>query len=302
MEIINLSVLKIKPDPTQPRQTLDTEKIKGMAESMITEGVINPIEIDKNYFIVTGEMRWRAAKAAGLKTIPCRIIESIGIDRYRRQVVENIHHNTMTDWDTAKALEKLLDYYKNDSRVKAPHDKGYAYLGKMLGIRHQIVYKYISILGDSKEIQDNIKAGKINASWAEEIRPVDNRWKSKLLKKILNEEFKTRDDAREVIRALKRSPNLGDKILAAKSIKEVFQISPPIAYQIRESYNPVNELSGIVDQLVDWVKRNPPDAVGRVHAARIIFNLNGAVNAANAWGHNALTAGTKQLKESDNGN
>lgn len=295
MEIVNLPINKIKPDPNQPRQTVDQDKVKGMAQSIITEGVINPIEVDKNYIIITGEMRWRAATEAGLETIPCRIIEITAEDRFRRQVIENIHHNTMSDWDTAKALERLL---KTPTIKRAPNDTGHAALARMLGIRHQAVAKFLGVLKDPQVVQDSVREGKFNASLAEEIRPVAEHFKERLVAKILADEYKTRDDVREVIRALKRNPELGDKILAAKTIAEVFVISPTAAQKIHESYNPVNELSGIVDKLVDWLKRNPPDSVGSVHATRVIFNLNGAVSSINKWGNQTI----KLLNSEEKGN
>lgn len=278
--MVNLPINKIKPDPKQPRQTLDQEKIKGMAQSIVTEGIINPIEVDKNYIIITGEMRWRSAKEAGLKTMPCRIIEIAEQDRYRRQVIENIHHNTMTDWDTAKALQRLL---MAPDIKSSPNDTGHATLARMLGIRHQAVAKFLGVLKDPEVIQKSVREGKINASLAEEMRPVPAEFKEKLLNQILADKYKTRDDVREVIRALKRNPEFGDKILAAKTLKEIFRISPTAAQKIHNTYLPVNQLSSIVDDLVNWLKENSPESVGAVHTTRIIFNLNGAVSAINKW-------------------
>ncbi len=74
-KIISIPIEKIKPDVNQPRQYIDEEDLKGMAQSIVTEGIINPIEVDKNFVIVTGERRWRAAKIAGLKSVRAMIIE-----------------------------------------------------------------------------------------------------------------------------------------------------------------------------------------------------------------------------------
>jgi ParB family chromosome partitioning protein len=69
MNIQEYPIAKIIPDPSQPRTVFPPTRIAEMAKSILTEGVINPVEIDKDGVIVTGEMRWRAAKEAGLKTI-----------------------------------------------------------------------------------------------------------------------------------------------------------------------------------------------------------------------------------------
>ncbi len=91
MKIVNVLLSKIKPDKNQPRQTIDEEHIKEISQSIVTEGVINAIEIDENNVIITGEQRWRAAKLAGLKEVPCKILKITPELRFRRQVIENLH-------------------------------------------------------------------------------------------------------------------------------------------------------------------------------------------------------------------
>ena len=73
MEIIEIEIDKIKPDKDQPRTSMDELELKEMAQSIVTQGVINPIEVDNDMVIITGERRWRAAKIAGLKVVPVKI-------------------------------------------------------------------------------------------------------------------------------------------------------------------------------------------------------------------------------------
>jgi ParB family chromosome partitioning protein len=95
MQILQKNINEIRPDPNQPRKNFPEKRIREMAKSILTEGIINPIEIDKDGVIITGEMRWRSAKEAGLTTVPVKVIDP-GENRFRRQVIENVHHNTMT--------------------------------------------------------------------------------------------------------------------------------------------------------------------------------------------------------------
>ena len=111
MNIIQKNINEIRPDTNQPRKNFPETRIREMAKSILTEGIINPIEVDKDGVIVTGEIRWRSAKEAGLKTVPVKVIDP-GKTRFRRQVVENVHHNTMTTMDTSRALSKLLSHNK----------------------------------------------------------------------------------------------------------------------------------------------------------------------------------------------
>ena len=100
--------------------------------------------------------------------------------------------------------------------------------------------------------------------------------------KIIQGDFTNRDEAVEVAVALRRNPEKADEILKVKP-SQVTTIAPRIADQIRESYNPVNELSDIVDSLVAWLTKNPAASIGAVHAPRIILNLSGAVQSINEW-------------------
>jgi len=103
-----LLVDKITPDALQPRKYFDEEALKEMAISIKNEGLINPIDFDENFVIITGERRWRSSKLAGLKEVPVRFLSGLSPDkRFIRQVQENLHQNTMSAWDTALALDKV---------------------------------------------------------------------------------------------------------------------------------------------------------------------------------------------------
>ena len=82
---ISIPIDKIRPDKNQPRKSFDEDALKGMAVSIKNEGVINAIEIDEKFIIITGEQRWRAAKIAGLKEVPVKIIENITEERDNTQ-------------------------------------------------------------------------------------------------------------------------------------------------------------------------------------------------------------------------
>jgi len=104
-----VEVSKIKPDPKQPRKYFSKESIEELAASIKEHGVIKNIEIDKDFLIVTGENRWRAAKKAGLHKVPCRIVDLNDDSRFERQIHENVHHTPMSSWDLAMALKKYRD-------------------------------------------------------------------------------------------------------------------------------------------------------------------------------------------------
>lgn len=124
-----VEISKIKPDPKQPRKYFSKESIEELAASIKEHGVIKNIEIDKNFFIVTGENRWRAAKKAGLGQIPCRIIDPSDESRFERQLHENIHHAPMSEWDLAMAIKKYIDDGENTVSVARRFGKSHSWAG-----------------------------------------------------------------------------------------------------------------------------------------------------------------------------
>lgn len=107
----------IKPDPNQPRKHFDDEYIAGLAESIADTGLINPIEIDSNYVIITGECRYRACKLLQMEHVDVSINEKeySQYERFRRQIIENIQQSGvkkngsgMGPIDTAKAFNRLF--------------------------------------------------------------------------------------------------------------------------------------------------------------------------------------------------
>jgi len=105
MKIEQIEINKLKLDKNQPRKTFDEEKLNDMAETFKTQGAIQPIEVDENNVIVTGELRFRASKIAGLKEIPCKVLKGLTSEsRLERQLVENFNRQDMKVSDVKEAL------------------------------------------------------------------------------------------------------------------------------------------------------------------------------------------------------
>jgi len=300
MEIIEVEIDKITPDPNQPRTSIDESDLREMAASIITEGIINPIEIDKQNVIVTGERRWRAAKIAGLKTI--RAIEiSIGQDeRFMRQVIENIHHNTMSDWDTANALAKLICLSPGERHPLAPisgpgASKGITWLHQKTGKSQSFIAEKLNILKASAPMKKAIKTGKLSASFLRAISQTPEKFKKDVEKKILANEFSTRDGAKELAHALEReieNPKVTKKLLnidyskykrVNEALHVINEISPRMHQVVEKSYVPSEKISKIVDELKEWIRENPKSKIGQIHAPVVIVNLNFAKQLIEAW-------------------
>ena len=95
MELKEIEISKIYPNWFQPRKEFDKEKTKELAESILSNGLINPITVKvwrKGFMIVSGERRWRAHKLANLKTIQAVVKEYKDDGQFMiDSLIENIH-------------------------------------------------------------------------------------------------------------------------------------------------------------------------------------------------------------------
>ncbi len=291
MEIIQVPIEKLKRDEEQPRQTFDQDQIKGMAKSIKTEGVINPVEVDKNFIIITGEMRWRASKLAGLKTIPCKVLDINSDERFRRQVIENIHHNTMNDWDTAKALQKLLNLVPR-TRI-AGKDAGISRLAEEIGKSANYISQHLDRLEDSAPMQKALREGKISFTHARELQEVLLAFRPIMERKILAGEFRKSNAVSEIKAALNRNPERAEEILAidytpykstAEVIEIVTKISPRAQEIVKARLQPAADLLKIKDSLLDWLQNNPPQKIVYKDRMLTILAMSTIVDKLNEWG------------------
>ncbi|THV57333.1 ParB/RepB/Spo0J family partition protein [Flagellimonas alvinocaridis] len=114
LQIQNLAIGKIKPDPKQPRKTFDDSHLKLLSESIEAHGVLQPITVrksGKDYIIVMGERRYRATKLAKKKTIPCIVREYENNDVLEVQIIENLQRQDVEPTEEAEAIAYLSEKY-----------------------------------------------------------------------------------------------------------------------------------------------------------------------------------------------
>ncbi len=114
LQIQNLPLGKIKPDPRQPRKTFNKNALQQLSESIENHGVIQPItvrQLNGHYIIVMGERRYRASKLAGKKTIPCIVRTYENNDVLEVQIIENLQRQDVEPTEEAEAIAYLSEKY-----------------------------------------------------------------------------------------------------------------------------------------------------------------------------------------------
>lgn len=108
-----VKIIDIEPNKNQPRKTFDQEKLKLLSSSISRHGLMQPILVKPTeygtYSIVAGERRWRAAKLAGLKEIPCVIKEIDSGSVMELALIENLQREDLNPIEEAEGYKALME-------------------------------------------------------------------------------------------------------------------------------------------------------------------------------------------------
>lgn len=154
---------KIVANPNQPRRTFDKEALTELADSIREHGVISPITLRKNedgtYMIIAGERRWRAAKQAGLATIPAYVRTAKDEQVMEWALIENIQREDLDAIEIALAYQRLMEEF-NLTQEK---------MSDRVGKKRATVANYLRLLKLPAEIQMGLKDKKIDMGHARAI-------------------------------------------------------------------------------------------------------------------------------------
>ncbi|WP_027399632.1 ParB/RepB/Spo0J family partition protein [Anaerovorax odorimutans] len=112
--IMLLDINDIKPNENQPRKNFTEEKINDLAKSIEAHGIIQPIMVkpsNKGYEIVAGERRWRAARKALLKKVPCVVRNLTEEQNMLIAIIENMQREDLNPIEEAEALNQMISTY-----------------------------------------------------------------------------------------------------------------------------------------------------------------------------------------------
>lgn len=130
-----LPIERIEPNPEQPRKQFDPEKLEELAQSIRTQGILQPIVVtprpkvpgqSPTYLIVAGERRWRAAQKAGLHVVPVHVREVDEEHRLELALIENIQRADLNPIEEARAYQQLLEqhgYTQEELAVRVGKDR-----------------------------------------------------------------------------------------------------------------------------------------------------------------------------------
>ena len=173
-KIVWIPINQIKPDPDQPRKSFDKEKLRDSAESYKAHGTIVPIEIDEHNKIIIGELRWRSAKMAGLKEIPCIVKKGLALqERLERQLIENLNRQDIQIIELIPEIKRCLTGLPPSKFARKDQQVAVGEISKRLGVNKQWLSTLLKIDRMSKEIKDAVKSGEITHTHCRELSRLD---------------------------------------------------------------------------------------------------------------------------------
>jgi len=167
--INEIEVSLIHPNPSQPRASFDAEALGELAASIRELGVIQPLSLrsmpDGSYQIIAGERRWRAAKMAGLLSVPAYVRTASDSEVTEMALIENIQREDLNAIEVALAFRKLIDTYS------LTQDR----LSERLGKKRATIANHLRLLKLPAEIQLGLRDRKIDMGHARALLAVDDK-------------------------------------------------------------------------------------------------------------------------------
>ena len=203
---------QIETNPYQPRTHFDQEALEELAESIKTQGIIQPITVRRlgsnQYQLISGERRLQASKLAGLSKIPAYVRTANDQQMLEMALIENIQRENLNAIEIALSYQRLL----TECELKQEQ------LGERVGKKRTTVNNYLRLLKLPPDIQIALRDNKISMGHARAIINIDDAAKQLFLfNKIVNEGLSVRN-VEKLVRDLTTGQN--------QPKKEAVKISP----------------------------------------------------------------------------
>jgi len=220
--LLLIPIERIFRDENQPRKEFDKEKIDELAQSIIKNGLIQPLIVTKkdseNYILVAGERRWRASQIANLKTLPALLLPS-DLDKDEISLIENIQRENLKVTEEAQAYQRLIE--KNSYT----HDQ----LSKIVGKSRSHITNLLRILNLHEYFSELLNKGIISMGHARALvgknpEELDER----LLSQINTGKASVRDIEHNSVKKKINEPNL---------MQEEINLSQTIGFKTKISYS-----------------------------------------------------------------
>ncbi len=184
--VLELNINKISPNRKQPRKHFDETALEELAVSLKNYGVIQPIVVKKTndgyYEIIAGERRWRAAKIAGLKTIPAVVRKWEEAEAFEAALVENLQREDLNP------MEEAQSYHRLQSEFGFSQEK----IADKVGKSRPAVSNAMRLLQLDSRVQNFVMENKLTGGHARALLPLPPEMQFILAEQILEQGLSVR--------------------------------------------------------------------------------------------------------------
>lgn len=195
---VELPIAAIEPSPYQPRRDFAGPHLNELAESIRSEGLLQPIVVrkaGKNYQLIAGERRWRACQQLKLKTIPVRIVEASDASSATLSLIENLQREGLNPIEEAYGYASLLrDFDLTQEQV-----------GERVGKGRATVANALRLLQLESEIQGFLRKGHLSTGHAKVLLGVEEQAQRTMLARRIVEEGSSVRETERLARLVKES-------------------------------------------------------------------------------------------------
>ena len=250
----NIAIDEIKPNENQPRKTFDQDKIAELADSIKEHGVIQPIVVrpfGEFYEIVAGERRWRAAREAGLKDLPCVVRELSDEENMLFAIIENMQREDLNPVEEAEGLERMISSFGLTQEE----------VSKSVGKSRPYITNSLRLLKLPEEIRNMMSEGLITAGHGRALININDEKKQIEIANLVIKEGLSVRQIEEIAKEKKgekkprrKATKSADILLVERELKSALGTKVNIAYKNKkntveiECYNK-DELNRIIELL-----------------------------------------------------
>ena len=217
--INEIDLSQISPNPEQPRTFFDEESLEELASSIRELGIVQPLTLRKlgpdQYQIISGERRYRAAKMAGLLSVPAYIRTANDSELTEMALIENIQREDLNAIEVALTFKKLIDQYHLTQEQ----------LSSRIGKKRATIANFLRLLKLPAEVQLGLRDRRVDMGHARALLAVENpKHQLKLYNEILRKGLSVRqvEEAAKAYNEMQEQPRPGEG--ATGSISREYEI------------------------------------------------------------------------------
>jgi len=194
----NIGIDELQPGKYQPRARPAPESLAELAESIKSQGVMQPVLVrpvaDRRYEIVAGERRWRAARLAGLTSVPALVRDIPDQQALAAALVENIQRENLNPLEEAAGIQRLAQEFGMTHQT----------IAEVLGRSRAAVTNLVRLLELALPVRELITQGKLDMGHARALLALPSLRQSELAREAAAKRWSVRDVERRVNAILKR--------------------------------------------------------------------------------------------------